>query len=174
MADHMQHEEGSEEEFEELAFQYDVALMTTIGPDGHLRSRPMAMQRDQSDGHEFFFAAWADSEKVHDLEHDPRCALAFHDGHDSVYLSVSGHAELIRDKAQIREKWDESWKPWFPEGPEGHDVALIRFVPEHAEYVNPRGGKLKVAVEILKALMTHEKAQPGPKYEVDLGAEHVH
>ena len=60
----------------------------------------------------------------------------------ATYLSVSGTVEIVRDRKVIHDLWEADWKPWFPKGPDEGDIALLRFVPEHAEYVHPAGGKL--------------------------------
>lgn len=160
---------GSREELEELLQGYDTALLMTRGTDGHFHSRPMALQKKRKPGEELWFATWVDSKKVDDLEHDNHCALALYSGaRSSTYVSLSGHAELVRDRETIRSLWEASWKPWFPEGPEEGDIALIRFIPEHAEYVHPKGGRLKVAFSAVKGLVTKTRPEPAPKKELDL------
>jgi general stress protein 26 len=160
---------GDREEFEALLKSYDTALLTTRGTDGHFHTRPMAVQKKHQPGDALWFATWVDSQKVRDIEKDPHCSLAFYGReHSSTYLSVSGTMEVVRDRGVIHRLWEPEWKPWFPEGPDEADIALLRFTPEHAEYVHPRGGRLKVLFSTVKALMTHERPEPAPKKELEL------
>ncbi len=160
---------GDRGEFEALLKDHDVALLTTRGTDGHFHTRPMAMSKKRRSGSEIFFATWVDTQKVHDLEVDPHCSLAFHaTENSSTYLSVSGTVEIVRDRQTIHELWEPNWKPWFPKGPDEGDIALLRFIPEHAEYVHPKGGKLQVLFSTAKALVTKQRPEPAPKKELDL------
>src|SRR4051812_43361627 len=116
-------------ELDTLLAHYKTALLTTRGEDGHFHTRPMSMQRHRT-GEELWFVTATDTRKSHDLEHDSHCALAFHDGGNSAtYVSVSGTAELVRDRDTLRRLWEPEWKAWFPDGPETKDAVLIRFRP---------------------------------------------
>ncbi|MBZ4419732.1 pyridoxamine 5'-phosphate oxidase family protein [Myxococcus sp. RHSTA-1-4] len=160
---------GDRQEFESLLKGYDVALLTTRGADGHFHTRPMALSKKRRTGSEIWFATWADTQKVQDLETDPHCSLAFHASENSsTYLSVSGVVEIVRDRRVIHDLWEANWKPWFPKGPDEGDIALLRFIPEHAEYVHPAGGKLKVLFSTAKALVTKQRPDAGQKKELDL------
>jgi len=161
--------QGDRREFEALLKDYDTALLTTRGEDGHFHTRPMAVAKKHKSGSVLWFATWADTRKVQDLEVDPHCSLAFHASEGSAtYLSVSGMAEIIRDQRTIHDLWEPGWKPWFPKGPGEQDIVLLRFIPEHAEYVHPAGGKLKVLFSTARALVTKQRPEVAPKKELDL------
>jgi general stress protein 26 len=155
-------------ELQDLLKHYKTALLTTIGADGHFHTRPMALQcKDLSQG--IWFATSLTSAKVHELQSNPHCAIAFHEReHDSTYVSVSGNAELVKDRAVIHEMWDASWKPWFPDGPDQPDLVLIKVMPEHAEFVHTPSGRLQVLFTMAKRLLTKSRDEPAPKHEIDL------
>jgi general stress protein 26 len=46
---------------------------------------------------------------------------------------MSGHGELTSDIEHIRRLWTPYAKPWFPQGPETPNLALLKFTPEAAE-----------------------------------------
>ena len=89
------------------------AMLTTIAEDGTLRSRPMATQKEEFNGDLWFFTR-ADSDKVHQAEHDNHVNVAYSNPDDQQYVSVNGRAELVRDKAKIEELWNPIYKAWFP------------------------------------------------------------
>jgi general stress protein 26 len=126
-----------------LLGSYRTALLTTVGADGHLRCRPMAM-RQQVRGEEIWFATALRSNKCRDLESDPRCVLAFFDAEDGTTLSVSGRGEVIRDLKLALTLWDASWSRWFPRGPAQKGTGLVRVIPERVERHDGRTGKLDV------------------------------
>lgn len=160
--------QGDARELHQLLRDYQTALLTTRGPDGSFHSRPMAVQHVQEGG-EFWFATYLDTQKVADLEAEPRCGLAFHDGgRSATYVSMSGEVEVVRDRRKIHELWSPTWRAWFPEGPDQPDLVLLRFQPEHAEYVHPVSGRLKVLATRVKAVLQREPVEPAPKKELDL------
>lgn len=158
--------QGSSEELVDLLKKYDTAILVTRGEDGHFHARPMAMQNQGLD--EIWFATSVQTGKVDDLENDPACCVAFLSGERaSSYVSLSGRGEIVRERAKVRELWSPSWKAWFPDGPDEGDIALIRFVPELAEYVHPNTGKLAVLGAMLGNLLGRP-SEPAPKKELEL------
>lgn len=155
-------------ELDELMKDYDTALLTTRGADGHYHTRPMALQkRSITDG--LWFATWRDTEKIHDLESHPDCGVALYSGKRSAtYVSLSGTGQIVEDRDTIHRMWDLSWKPWFPDGPDTADLVLIRVQPEHVEFVHPQTGRLQVLFTMAKRLLTHERTEPAPKKQLDL------
>ncbi|HEY3452714.1 MAG TPA: pyridoxamine 5'-phosphate oxidase family protein [Myxococcales bacterium] len=159
------------EELKRLLSHFDTGLLTTRGGDGHFHTRPMALQgRSLDDG--LWFATAEGTAKVADLEADPHCGVAFHDGgRGATYVSVSGEATLVRDREVVRRLWSPTWKPWFPDGPEQKDLVLIHVRPEHAEFVHPHTGKLQVLFTMARRLVTHGRQEPAPKVELDLAPQ---
>lgn len=160
--------QGDARELHGLLQNYRTALLTTRGPDGFFHSRPMVVRYVEGD-ETLWFATALDTQKVADLVAEPRCAVAFHDGHgSSTYVSMSGDIEVIRDPEKRRELWSPSWRAWFPEGPDRDDVVLLGFHPEHAEYVHPTTGRLKVLATRVKSMLGRGATEPGPKKELGL------
>ena len=143
----------------------EICVLTTLGGDGHFRSRPMQMQRHDDDG-VLWFATSLDSRKCEDLREHPRCAVAFLKGH--TYVSISGRAELVQDRALVRKLWNAGWRAWFPDGPEQADLVLLKIEPEHVEWVAPEGGTVRWLVTGVKNALTHSRDEPAPKKELDL------
>ena len=158
------------QELQRLLERFHTGLLTTRGSDGHFHSRPMTIQvRSVEDG--LWLATTEGSAKLADPEADPHCGIAFHDGEKgSTYVSVSGTAALVRDRALIRRLFSPEWKPWFPDGPEQVDLVLIHVRPEHVEFMHPRSGRLEVLFTMARRL-AHQPQPPSPKVELDLGAQ---
>ncbi len=60
--------------------------------------------------------------------------VAFSNEGANVYVSIMGLAQADQDREKIRELWSIACKPWFPQGPESADIALIKVTPERIEY----------------------------------------
>jgi general stress protein 26 len=161
--------EGSKQELAELLHDYDTAILTTRDGQGHFHARPMAVQRRPFED-ALWFATRKGSAKIDELRADPECGVAFYKGgHSATYVSLSGHAEVVQDRAKIHELWEPSWKGWFPEGPDSDEVVLIRVEPTRAEYVHPKTGKLRVfAAALTRAVTGRDSPQVAEKREVGL------
>ena len=114
----------------ELIEPMTVAMLTTVDDSGALQSRPMAPLALDGQGAIWFFTDLR-SAKAHQLQ---RANLCFVDTAKASYVSLSGHGELSTDRAHIEALWTPFARPWFPDGPESTNLALLKFVPDTAEY----------------------------------------
>lgn len=125
-----------------------IAMLTTIGSDGELSSRPMGGLEMDLHGAIWFFTN-VHSSKVEELH---AMGLAFTDPDKSTYVSLSGHGEISTDRNEIRRLWTPFVKPWFPEGPESSDLALLKFVPDAADYWDGPNNKMIRAFGMLASI----------------------
>jgi len=102
-----------------------IAMMTTVCKDGSLCSRPMATQEPDFDGGLWFFTK-ADSSKAGEVEEEGVVNLTYENSRESIYVSLSGQATLVRDRQMIEEFWHEDLRVWFPEGVNDPLLALLR------------------------------------------------
>jgi general stress protein 26 len=109
------------------------AMLTTVEDDGSLRSRPMATQQAEFDGDLWFFTG-ASSAKVGEVQRDRQVNVSYADTDGQRYVSVSGTAQLVRDRAKIKELWNPIFKAWFPDGLDDPDLALLKVAVERAEF----------------------------------------
>ena len=90
---------------DKIAEQIDgipVAMITTIGEDGELHSRPMQVTRARFDGHLWFFTA-AGSGKAEELAGDPHVNICFSDPLHRRFVSIAGHAHVEQDATRYRD-----------------------------------------------------------------------
>jgi general stress protein 26 len=116
-----------------------VAMLTTVAPDGTLRSRPMEAVKAPFDGDLWFFTR-ASATKAGEVRDNDHVNVSFADRGDERYLSLSGRATIVRDDAKIQELWSGKMKAWFPGGRKDPDIALLRVHVERAEYWDAKAG----------------------------------
>ena len=150
----------------ELMEGIDFCMLTTID-SGNLRSRPMSTQQAEFDGDIWFFTS-DNTHKMDEIAADPRVCAAYSKPEDSVYLSVSGRAELVRDRAKIEELWSPILKAWFPEGLDDPHLCLLKVSAEQAEYWDSSSGKLVQLFGFVKAIVTGEEADYGENRKITL------
>ena len=144
----------------------EIAMLTTI--DGYkLRSRPMQTQEVEFDGDLWFFTS-TETHKTDEIEKDNRVNVAYSSPATNTYVSVSGTASFVKDKAKIEELWNPAFKAWFPEGLEDPALILLKVSVEQAEYWDsPSSAVVKIA-GFVKALVTGERAGGGDHGKVSL------
>jgi general stress protein 26 len=145
------------------------AMLTTVEPDGTLRSRPMATQKQEFDGDLWFFTG-VSSPKVAEIRQDHQVNVAFADPNNDAYVSISGTAQLVRDRKKMEELWNPVLKAWFPDGLDDPDLALLKVTATGAEYWDSPNGKIVQAIGFAKALVTGQQYQGGENEKIDLAS----
>ena len=143
------------------------AMLTTEAEDGVLHGRPMATQESEFDGTLWSFTA-ASSGKIIELDWNPPVNLSYAEPSATRYVSVSGDAEVVNDRAKMEELWSEMCKAWFPKGLDDPDLCLLKVEVNTAEYWESPSGKMVQVLGFLKALATGERADPSGHGEIDL------
>ncbi len=167
MADHAQHQENVKK-IAALIKEIDFGMLTTVDAEGRLNSRPMSTNKKvEFDGDVWFFT-YGESPKVHEIETRPYVNVAFADPKSQTYVSLSGRAELVRDKAKIEELWEPALKAWFPQGVDEPDIALLKINADQAEYWDAPSSPIAHLVSLAKVAVTGAPAQPGENEKVTL------
>jgi general stress protein 26 len=128
----------------ELIRDFDTAMLVTRTADGSLRSRPLAIAEvvaeGDGDGEGYmYFATSIESGKVHEVEDDAHVNVVLQDG--KRFVSISGVARIVRDRALIDRLYSEAWKVWFPKGKGDPTLALLEVDATAAEYWDQSGAK---------------------------------
>src|SRR5436190_21044614 len=108
-----------------LLSHFETAMLVTrVGEE--MRARPLSIAESREDGAVYFSTA-IDSPKVAELEADPHVNVVMQDGRR--FVSLSGTARVVRDRALIERLWKPSWKVWFPTGKDDPSLCLLRGDP---------------------------------------------
>jgi len=114
----------------ELIEDISVCMLTTIDDANAIVSKPMSPQEMCEQG-AIWFLTDPNTTKV---QHLKNINLAFSNESQGTYVSISGHGEIVHDQQRIESLWTAFARPWFPEGAESSNLALLKFVPDSAEY----------------------------------------
>ena len=144
-----------------------IAMMTTKDEDGHLRSRPMYTQQTEFTDYIWFFTK-DDSPKISEIIKDMQVNLNYANPDDSLYVSVSGQAILVKDRDKARELWNPTLKAWFPKELDDPHLALIRVDADIAEYWDTPSSKMVQLFGMIKASVTGEEYRPGDNEKLNL------
>ena len=150
----------------------DTAMMTTRRQDGHLRARAMANQK-QAAGADLWFVCREGTAKLTDLQHDQHVNLTYYRNSNREWISVSGTAEMSRDRGKIRELYAPDWKAWFDdEGdarhgtPDDPRMVLIGVTIHNAEFLEVNKPRPVILYELIKGLVTGNEPELGEMHEL--------
>lgn len=133
-------------------------MLTSIGGDGVLRSRPMTTQEPEMDGSIWFFTS-EPTEKTSEIANKPLVNLAYSDVSKQTYVSISGIASMNHDKRKMEELWKPSLKAWFPNGLDDPNMALIKVEITEVEYWDTKDSRMVQLYKIAKAALTGTTGQ---------------
>lgn len=142
-----------------------TALVTTVGPDGRLLSRPLAVLDRRFDG-DLWFLTPDPSPKTEQVRVNDQVNVAMQVGDD--FMSIAGTGLVTRDRKMIDELWNRYAEAWFPEGKDDPSVALLRVHADSAEYWRMNDPKPVALIKYAKAVVTGQQPDVGENRSVDL------
>lgn len=116
-------------EISEVIKSLDIAMLTTRNVAGELESRPMSNNKDVDYNGDSYYFTMADTRAVQDIEREAQVNVSF-DGRKGLlgkqwYVSVSGTADIIRDRAILEKHWVPDLELWFKDGLDTLGITLI-------------------------------------------------
>jgi len=142
---------------QQLLQNHKFGMLTTVHDD-ILRARPMTLLQCEADGNLWFLTSKLTS-LVPDIENDARVNVSF-SGEQQGFVSVSGRARIINDRAKLEELWNPAFVTWFPGGINDPNLSLLSIEAESAESWKTLHGAFTVLFGIIKAIATGEPARP--------------
>ncbi len=160
-------ETNSPEKLWELIRDIRFAMFTTRHENGHLHSRPMTTQNGKDDqGSQLWFFMSRSGDPVADIAAEPTVNISYADPGDDCYVSVSGEARLVEDKAKKKALWSKMSEAWFPGGVDDPDLALVEVSITHAHYWDVKTNKAVQLLKMATASVTGKPPKMGEAGEV--------
>jgi general stress protein 26 len=150
----------------ELIDRMKVGMLTTFDRELGPRSRPLQSLEVDEDACIWFFTSGT-SPKVDEIRHEHgQVCVSYADPAKQDYLSVTGTARLVRDKAKMQALWTPWVKVWFPQGLDDPDLVLLGVRIEQAEYWDSPGSRVARLYGMAKALAIGDKDAIGENRKV--------
>ncbi|MBD2753341.1 pyridoxamine 5'-phosphate oxidase family protein [Spirosoma validum] len=154
------------EKVREMVEDIRIAMMTTVDEQGNLVSRPMAALQADEDGTIWFFTKRS-SPKVDQIDNnDHRVNLSFASVSDADYVSISGKAQELDDRAKVEELWNPQAKAWFPEGKDDSELVLLKVHTDMAEYWSASDSKMVRFFQQATAVITGNPPKMGENEKI--------
>ena len=131
------------------------SMFTTRHADGSMHSRPMTTQnRSVDEDNTLWFFMSRSGEPAAEVAADKVVNIVYADPDKDIYVSVSGHAQIVEDLAKKNELWSVFAKAWFPDGPNDTGLALVKVNIVRAHYWDVKSSKIVQLYHIAKAAIT--------------------
>lgn len=126
---------------------FRFAMLTTVASDGSLVAHPLTVQDTEFDG-DLWFVLSTESTTARNLAHDRQANVSL--SSDKAWVSLSGEAAFVQDRAKLEEVWSAPLEAWFPGGVDDPTVGLLKFSADGAEFWHSPGGVIVRAVALLR------------------------
>lgn len=153
----------------------EIAMFTTRRTDGHLVSRPMATQV-RAAGADLWFVTDGETHKMDELAYDPHVNVSYYRDRTREWVSVSGTARVVKDRAWIHELYRPDWKAWFPDdgpgrdgGPDDPRLALVAVDAHSVVYMVSNTPRPVVLFEVVKGMITGQQPDVGETHVLNEG-----
>lgn len=128
--------ESQEQMLHDLLEDFDTAMLVTHAPSGALHSRPMAVAKVDPDG-DLWFVTDRSSGKMDDIHADAQVNVSMQGG--GKFVSLSGQAQVVEDRAKVEEVWNEHMRVWFSAGKDDPRLVLLRVDAREGEFWDNSG-----------------------------------
>eukprot|EP01088_Endostelium_zonatum_P010833 TRINITY_DN24472_c0_g1_i1.p1 TRINITY_DN24472_c0_g1~~TRINITY_DN24472_c0_g1_i1.p1 ORF type:complete len:176 (-),score=44.26 TRINITY_DN24472_c0_g1_i1:84-611(-) len=118
-----------------------TAMLVIRDIASNLRAIPMQIAK-VDDQQNLWFYTYITSPKIADIEKDNRVGITLQQGER--YATISGRAEVTQDKGKLEQYWNETMRPWFPDGVNTAGIALINIKTESGEFWSYSGPTSKI------------------------------
>ena len=114
---------------------YEYSNLITIDASGMPKARMME-NLPFGDDLVCWFGTGAQSNKVREIQNNPKACVFLYRPGDHSSISMQGEAMVVTDVALRKEKWRENWAVYWPDGPTNEDFTLIKIVPRRIIYLD--------------------------------------
>jgi len=146
-----------------------LAMLTRWTPDGQLHSKPMTVLQHDAGGAFWFYIQSDPAHSDADAQYR-QVNLAFSNPDKGRHVSLAGQGRVVRDRALIHSLWTAAAKPWFPEGPDAPDLALLEIIPSHAQYWDGPSNMVTRVLAMAASIAAGKPIGLGDHGEIDLTA----
>jgi general stress protein 26 len=145
----------------------EYAMLATRAADGALVSRPLQLLQVDAACMLWFFTS-ATSGKLEEIRTDARVNVAFADPSRKIFLSISGNASVIDDRAKAEALWSAAQKIFYPMGPDDPSLTLLCIVPHTAHYWDGNESTWGLLKKFGKAVLLREASDLGTSAQLDI------
>ena len=128
----------------------------------------MSVNGEIEENGDLWFFTYASSHKVDEVNDNKHVNVSFAAPAQQCYVSLSGTAELVRDREELEKRWTPELKAWFPKELDEPNIALLKVSTSKAEYWDSPASWVAKTVGFVKAAVTGDRADLTENAKVSL------
>ncbi len=125
----------------DVAEDISICMFCTHTEGMPFETRPMGTRKIDEDGSIWFLSSDNFSKKIENMN-DDKVQLIYSKPSQTYFLSILGHAEVIKDFLKIEKLGNNLIKALLPEEKRNPNLTFIRITPEHADFWDTKNGKM--------------------------------
>ncbi|PJI95393.1 general stress protein 26 [Acidovorax sp. 69] len=154
----MQHDTAAHETVWKRIKDIRFGMLTHRTATGMLHAHPLTTQNRKFDEQSALYFFISKSGELYErLLTDGEVNVSYANPDDDSYVSLSGQARFLDDRAKVEALWSPMAKVWFPGGVSDPDLALLVVRIRHAEYWDVDESKMVQIFKMAKAAITGEQ-----------------
>lgn len=104
----------------------DCCMMTTVGKNGELHSRPMLHNKTLEINDTLYFFSMKNAMKIHDLDSNPVISLTYQQSDKGGFIQIYGNGYVEDNPEKMAPHWDKQLDAWWPGGAHTEGICMIR------------------------------------------------
>lgn len=124
-----------------VAEDISICMFCTNSKGIPFETRPLGTRKVDDDGNIWFLISDNFSNKIETMD-DDRVQLIYSKPSQAHFLSIFGHAEVIKDLLRIGDTGDNLAKELLPDEKKNANLTFVRITPEHANFWDEKNGKM--------------------------------
>lgn len=154
------YDENAVKKIKDLVEDIKFCMFCTKVTNLPFKTRPMTTMDVDDDGNLWFFSNTV-SDKNDEIKTNDIVQLLYAKNADSEFLTITGRAEISKDRQKIDELWTSMVKAYFPDGKDDPDLSVIKVIPDEAYYWDTVHGKMITILEMATSALTGDKFEGG-------------
>lgn len=151
-----------------LVDKIDIGMVcTNVEGSNHPHAVPMSRQEVDEQGNIWLLFS-SESDTYHNLQADSSITIIYSDVKDYNFLTVSGKAEISRDKARIEKYWNKMIEAWFEKGKEDPRIRVLKINTTDAYYWDNKTNNIVTFLKVAASAVTGEKLDIGRQGSLSL------
>jgi len=155
------------EKLKSLIDASNICMFTSNLTHLPLSTRPMGTLEVDDEGNLWFFSQEA-SNKNFEIKEDERVQLFYSNHSSAEYLSVSGHATVVKDEEKAKKLWSGMMKAWFHDGVDDPSLTMIKVTPDDVYYWDTKNNKMVSLIKIAVGALTGKTMDDGVEGNINI------
>lgn len=112
----------------------DCCMMTTVGQNGEIHSRPMLHNKVLEIGNTLYFFSMKETLKIRDLAENAAISLTYQNKANETYIQIFGNASVEENPSMMQPHWDTKLDLWWSEQAHTEGICMIAIKVEWIRY----------------------------------------